>query len=69
VDNRAPILLKPDGSRIDTVDKPSKRDVKGLTELYGGTIKGKFTLLGDKASSVKNKFDNIKRGDEDSGCN
>jgi hypothetical protein len=67
-DQRSPILLKPDGSRIPINLKPSQRDVKGLTDLYGGALAAKWTLLGEKASTYKNKFTEIRKKAPDSGC-
>ena len=68
VDNRAPILLKPDGSRIEKVYKPSERDIKGLTDLYGGALSAKLSLLNDKSNPAKSIFDKLRKKDKDSGC-
>lgn len=67
-DQRLPILLKPDGSRIEKVYKPSERDIKGLTDLYGGALSAKLTLLGDKSNPAKSLFDKLRKKDKDSGC-
>jgi hypothetical protein len=68
-DQRLPILLKPDGTRIDPVNKPSDGDVKGLTQLYGGKSGLlSFTALLDKANPLRNKFRKVRKEDPDSGC-
>lgn len=68
-DSRASILVKADGSRINPVLKPSERDIKGLTDLYGGKVAAKLTLYGDKASKYKQSFSNLRKKDPESGCN
>ncbi|KAI1931952.1 hypothetical protein LOZ65_000986 [Ophidiomyces ophidiicola] len=68
MDNRLPILKKPDGNPIPINVTPSERDVNGLKKLYGYNPKTKWTALGDKASEYKKKFDDMRRSDKDSGC-
>lgn len=62
------VLTKPDGSIIDPVSRPSKRDVAGLKKMYGvkTSFFGKF--LGDKSNPLKNIFDRTRKKDPDSGC-
>ncbi|KAK4143424.1 uncharacterized protein C8A04DRAFT_28849 [Dichotomopilus funicola] len=62
------VLTKPDGSIIDPVSRPSKRDVAGLKKMYGVKTNffGKF--LGDKSNPLKNIFDRTRKKDPDSGC-
>lgn len=67
-DNRAPILLKPNGDRIPINLAPSPRDVSGLTKLYGYNPDSSWTALGDKAHKLRSKFSQILRKEPDSGC-
>ncbi|KFY10846.1 hypothetical protein V491_07447 [Pseudogymnoascus sp. VKM F-3775] len=58
-DNRSPILLKPDGSRIPINLKPSIEDVKGLRKLYGVKKVPKWQPLGAKGASTEQKFNRV----------
>lgn len=65
---RAPILLKPDGSTIDPVTKPSALDIDGLKKLYAFKKSKKFKPKGDASSTDKSTFDAVRRLLPDSGC-
>lgn len=58
-DNRSPILLKPDGSRIPINLKPSIEDVKGLRKLYGVKKVPKWQPLGAKGASTEQQFNRV----------
>lgn len=65
---RKPTLLKPDGSTIDPVTKPSSKDIRGLKKLYAFKKSKKFKPKGDASSTDNSKFTEIRRGLPDSGC-
>ena len=68
-DNRAPVLLQPNGQRIPINLVPSPRDIHALRALYGGTLGApQANLLGDLSSPAKGRFDSIRRKDRSSGC-
>ncbi|KAH6879204.1 hypothetical protein BKA58DRAFT_453453 [Alternaria rosae] len=62
------VLTKPNGEQIKQVLAPSQRDVEGLKQLYGVSPESKFNPLGSKSSSYKNKFNDIRKKERDSGC-
>ncbi|EMD86345.1 hypothetical protein COCC4DRAFT_71263 [Bipolaris maydis ATCC 48331] len=62
------VLTKPNGDQIKQVLAPSQRDVEGLKLLYGISPKSKFNPLGSKSNSKRNKFNDIRKKERDSGC-
>jgi hypothetical protein len=65
---RRPVLTKPNGDPIPINLTPSPKDVEGLKILYRIKPDTKWWSLGDKRSSLRNKFKKIRRKDPDSGC-
>jgi hypothetical protein len=54
-DNRAPILLKPDGTRIPINLYPSQQDITALRALYGSEPAAAAAVLLQKAGGSKTK--------------
>lgn len=61
-------LTKPNGDAIKQVLAPSQHDVYGLKKLYSISTSSKFNPLGSRSNDKKNKFNDIRKKERDSGC-
>jgi hypothetical protein len=71
-DTRNPILLKPNGDRIDPVLYPSSEDIEGIERLYGKPEVQDDNLLSDPKSKKNNRFrtvwNKVKGSQGGQGC-
>jgi hypothetical protein len=62
------VMTKPNGDKINQNLAPSQKDVEGLKKLYSISPSLKFDPLGSKSNINKNKFNDIRKKESDSGC-